>query len=89
MLWAYSLGCSTYYGYHNKIIKIVLPILLGTIIELCQYAGVLFGTGDILDIIVEIIGVCTADIVCGLCEKHYGKVSRIKQTYYTGCHSVQ
>lgn len=78
MLWAYSLGCSTYYGYRNRAIKILLPILLGTTIEVCQYIGVLFGTGDILDIIIEIIGSYTACVVCEICEKHYGKVYCMK-----------
>ena len=78
MLWAYSLGCSTYYGYRNRTVKFLLPILLGTAIEVCQYIGVLFGTGDVLDIIVETIGVCIAYLVCLLCEKHYKEVSYIK-----------
>ncbi len=74
MLWAYSLGCSAFYGYRNRIVKIVVPILFGTTIEICQYIGLLFGTGDVLDIIIEIIGAALAFFVCCFLEKHYYKL---------------
>ena len=74
MLWAYSLGCSAFYGYRNRVAKIFIPILIGTTIEVLQYVGLLFGTGDIFDIIVEIIGSVTAYFVCCLGKKHWIKL---------------
>ena len=74
MLWAFSLGCSFFYGYCNWFAKIIAPILLGSAIEICQYIGLLFGTGDIFDIIVEFIGAILALVVCYIGEKHYNKL---------------
>jgi len=51
ILWALALAETIYVIKRNLLLATILPVVFTILIELAQYFDVIFGTGDILDVI--------------------------------------
>ncbi len=67
LIWAYSFSCMIYVfacGLKNvSKLQIFIPVVCGIILELLQWRGISAGTGDIIDVIMEMIGTVLSVVI--------------------------
>ena len=67
LIWAYSFSCMIYVFVCDlknvSKLQIFIPIVCGIILELLQWRGISAGTGDIIDVIMEMIGTVLSVVI--------------------------
>lgn len=61
--WAFAFGITISLFSTNLIEIIFIPIICGTFLEICQYNNLILGTGDIYDVLIEVLACLIAILI--------------------------